>query len=181
MSRYDEMKGNMQALYDEAVKELQELEQKRQDILKDLEFLSPICGKKTYDLKALKVAESSNKPAAAAAAGRRGGRRGGRKAAADKAVVAPKAAKVAADKATGEKKERVKEEVLRSRVMDCLNAAFPNSLSASEIFEKIESTGLPGTPSFRTRVYGKLGDWTREGILERPDRGVYRLAKKNED
>lgn len=172
MSRFDEMKGNMQALYDEAVKELQDLEQRRQDALKVIEYLSPIYGKKTYGLKDLKVAESSNKPADVARRGRRG-----RKAAADKAVAAPKAAKVAAAKASGDKKERVKEEVLRSRVMDCLKGAYPNSLSASEIFEKIEATGLPGTPSFRTRVYGKLGDWTREGLLERPERGVYRLAK----
>lgn len=169
MASYDELKDNLQALYDAAVKELQDLEAKRQDVLKNIEFLSPICGKKTYDLNALKVAESSNKPAVAVAAKGRGrGRKPG----------SGKAAKDAAAK-TGAKKERVKAETLRNIVIDCLTKAYPDSLAASEISGAVVGAGLPNTKSLQSRLYAKLSEWEKEGVLERVERGVYRLVKKD--
>ena len=46
------------------------------------------------------------------------------------------------------------------------------------VIEKLKKEGLPNTQSFRTRVYGKLGVWTKEGLLARPERGVYQIVKK---
>ncbi len=152
MSRYDEMKGSMQALYDEAQKELQELEKKRQDILSTLEYLGPICGKKTYSVDSLKSA----KPGAR--------------------VSRKPAAKVSAPAKSDNKKARIKESVIRALVLGCLSEAHPNSMSASEIFEKLNKAGMPNTTSFRTRIYGKLGVWTSEGLLRRLDRGVYQVV-----
>ena len=50
MSNFDELKGNMQALYDAAKKELVENEKKHQELLNIINVLGPIYGneKKTY-------------------------------------------------------------------------------------------------------------------------------------
>lgn len=55
MSRYDEIKGNLQGLYDAAQEELLELDKKREDILRGIELISPFCGKKTYSVEDLKA------------------------------------------------------------------------------------------------------------------------------
>ena len=105
--------------------------------------------------------------------GRKPGSKSAAKAAAP-AVAAPAAAK------KENKKPRIKDEVIRKLIMDCLNEAYPNSMSAGEIFEKLNKAGMPKTNSFHTRVYGKLGVWTQDGILERLDRGVYKIVKSAE-
>lgn len=164
MSVYDEMKGNLQALYDAALEELKAIEEKRARVLKDIEYLSPLCGdrhdisdSKKYDLSTLKSVEGTP---------RRHMRQNKFNRVPDRA-----------ERLAGEKKIRVKEEDLRVAIMESLEAVYPNSLSAAEIFDKLKSLNLPDTQSFRTRVYGKLGEWTKGGILDRPERGVYRLMK----
>ncbi|MBQ1925911.1 MAG: hypothetical protein II180_07335 [Proteobacteria bacterium] len=158
MSRYDEAKGNLQALYDAAREELLELDKKREEILREIEFLGPICGKKsTYSVESLK--------AAAPKATRRG-----RKPSKD---VKEKAAEVKSGKS-----ERIKEGRIRELVEKYLGEAAPNSMAATEIFDKLKKEGLPATKSFSTRVYGLLSRWVKEGIMVRAGRGAYKLADK---
>lgn len=165
MANYDELKGNMQALYDAAKKELVENEKKHKELLSTIELLAPICGgKNTYSVADLKAVE-----AAAPKAARRGRKPG--KAAAKVEVKAEKA------EAKAGKKPRIKEEVIRELILKSLSDAYPNSMSAGEILEKLNKAGLPTTRSFLTRIYGKLGTWTSDGILERVDRGVYKIVK----
>ena len=92
-------------------------------------------------------------------------------------VAAKKADAPIAKKQEG-KKVRIKEEKIRESIIKYLTDVYPNSMSAGEIFEKLKKEGLPNTQSFRTRVYGKLGVWTKEGLLARPERGVYQIVKK---
>lgn len=158
MSRYDEAKGNLQALYDAAREELLELDKKREEILREIEFLGPICGKKTYSVEGLK--------AAAPKATRRG-----RKATKD--VKKEKVAEVKSGKP-----ERIKEGRIRELVEKYLAEVAPNSMAATEIFDKLKKEGLPATKSFSTRVYGLLSRWVREGKMVRADRGAYKLADK---
>jgi hypothetical protein len=66
-------------------------------------------------------------------------------------------------------------------VMKCLEEAAPGSLSANEILCKLVEAGLERTDSFQTRVYSKLSEWTKDGLLIKPDRGVYQIAPKNND
>ena len=46
-----------------------------------------------------------------------------------------------------------------------------------EIFGRLLKEGMPDTPSFRTRVYSKLGVWANEGVIQKVGRGVYKSAK----
>ena len=137
MSRYDEIKGNMQSLYEAAQAELKELEKKRGDLLNEIQMLSKLCEKKTYSIETLK-ATSSKAPRKAAA---------------------PKKHEKAARNADG-KKKRIKEETIRDLVVKYLDAAAPNSMSPVEIFRALTTKeALPETTSFRTRVYGRLTKW----------------------
>jgi hypothetical protein len=153
MSRYDEIKGNMQSLYEAAKAELKELDKKRESLVKEIEMLSSLCGKsekKTYSIETLK-ATSSKAP---------------RKAAAKKHEKAPRNAEG--------KKKRIKEETIRELVVKYLNEAAPNSMSPVEIFTAlVTKESLPETQSFRTRVYGRLTTWANEGIIRKVGRGVY--------
>lgn len=54
MSRYDEAKVNLQLLYDAAREEILELDKNREEILREIEVLTPICGKKPYSVEGLK-------------------------------------------------------------------------------------------------------------------------------
>ncbi len=162
MSNYDEMKGSLQALYDAARKEREALKKKLEEVEETLNVLAPVyggTGKKKFSLETLRTAEEKHPRRAAAK------------------VAAKKAEAPAAKKAEG-KKERVKEEKFRVLIVKYLTDMYPNSMSAGEIFEKLKKDGLPNTQSFRTRVYGKLGVWTKEGLLARPERGVYQIVKK---
>lgn len=158
MSRYDEAKGSLQALYDAACEELEALDSKRDELLKTLEVLGPIYGKrKTYSVENLKAAAPTT-------SGR------GRK---------PSKEKKEKDvEAVSGKHERIKEARIRELVTKCLEEASPDSMTAIEISNKLEKDGLPSTKSFKTRVYGLLSNWVKEGLLTRPGRGVYRLAEK---
>ena len=166
MSRYDELKNNIQALYDAAQAELLELEKKRQEVLKDIENLSKFVGnKKTYSLETLKVTSSKSTRSRKAA---------------PRAAAAPAAAKKpakAAKQPVVAKKSRIKEETIRQLVCKYLKDAEPNSMSPVEIFGRLLKEGMPDTQSFRTRVYGKLGIWANEGVIKKVGRGVYKSAK----
>ena len=161
MSNYDEMKGSLQALYDAARKEREALKKKLEEVEETLQVLEPVYGgtsKKKFSLETLQAAEEKHPRHAAA-------------------KVAVKKAEAPAKKQEG-KKVRIKEEKIRESIIKYLTDVYPNSMSAGEIFEKLKKEGLPNTQSFRTRVYGKLGVWTKEGLLARPERGVYQIVKK---
>lgn len=167
MANYDELNGNMRALYDAAKKELADMEKKRAELENIVNVLSPLYGssKKTYSVEALKAVE-----AAAPRASK--GRKGAKAVKADKVAKGMKAVKAA----KGAKQERIKENVLKSLVVKYLTEVHPKSMAASEILAHLEKDGMPKTVSFRTRVYGCLGNWSKDdGMLERLDRGVYRI------
>jgi len=162
MSNYDDVKGSLQELYNTALKERDALKKKLEEVENTLRVLEPVYGgnsKKKFTLETLQAAEEKHP------------RRSAAKAAPAKKAEAP------AKKAEG-KKVRIKEEKIRDLIVKYLTAVYPNSMSAGEIFEKLTKEGLPNTPSFHTRVYGKLGVWTKEGFLARPERGVYQIVKK---
>ena len=162
MSKFDEMKGSLQALYDAARKEREALQKKLEEVEETLNVLEPVYGKaskKKFSLETLQAAEEKHPRRAAAK------------------VAAKKADAPIAKKQEG-KKVRIKEEKIRESIIKYLTDVYPNSMSAGEIFEKLKKEGLPNTQSFRTRVYGKLGVWTKEGLLARPERGVYQIVKK---
>ena len=163
MSSYDNFRVEMQERYDAAIAKLAELDKEREEVLKIIEYLSSICGKKTYTLENLK--EPIHAPAKKVG-------RGAKKVAVCKASCDKKA--------TEGKKPRIKTEVLMGLVMKCLEEA-PGSLSANEILCKLVEAGLERTDSFQTRVYSKLSEWTKSGLLIKPDRGVYQIAPKNND
>ena len=172
MAKYDEVKGNLVALYEEAQKELRDLEAKRADVLRTLECLGPIFGSKTVAAAAAKeVVVEEAKPA----------KRRGRKAGATKAAKAADKADKAAKASNDEKKSRIKSEDLFRLVMDYLKEAYPNSLAGAEILAKLFKAGMPQTASFRTRVYGSLSKWAKEGLLEHGERGVYKCPVKKDD
>lgn len=171
MAKYDEVKGNLVALYEEAQKELRDLEAKRADVLRTLECLGPIFGSKTVTAAAKEVAVEGAKPA----------KRRGRKAGAAKAVKVAEKADKAVKASNDEKKSRIKSEDLFRLVMDYLKEAYPNSLAGAEILAKLFKAGMPQTASFRTRVYGSLSKWAKEGLLEHGERGVYKCPVKKED
>lgn len=164
MSRYDDLKGSMQALYDAAIAELAELDKKRQEVLNDIEYLGNICGKKTYTVKQLQ--EPSHVPAKKVG-------RGMKKNVCVKAPVEKKSSEG--------KKPRIKTEVVMGLVMKYLQEAAPDSLSANEILCKLDEEGLAKTDSFQTRIYSKLSEWVKEGLIIKPSRGVYQIAPKNND
>lgn len=158
MSRYDEAKGSLQNLYDAACEELEALNSKREELVKMIEILGPIYGnRKTYSVENLKAA-------APMPSGR------GRKPSKEK--------KEKEVEAASGKHERIKEARIRELVTKCLEDAAPDSMTAIEISNKLEKEGLPSTKSFKTRVYGLLSTWVKDGLLTRPGRGVYRLAEK---
>jgi hypothetical protein len=168
MAKFDELKGNLGALYEEAQRELRDLEVKRADVLKTLELLGPLFGSKTVAAPAKEVVDEA-KPA------KRRGRKTGKVAkAADKADKADKAG-------SDEKKSRIKSEDLFRLVMDYLKKEYPKSLAGAEILAKLFEAGMPQTASFRTRVYGSLGKWAKEDVIDHPERGVYRYPKKDAD
>lgn len=157
MSRYDEAKGNLQALYDAALEERIELQKKLDEVQREIELLGAVCDKKmTYSVANLKDAEpkTSNR---------------GRK--------STKAAKKEKEDVAGcPKRERIKGDRIRELVVKCLSDAAPNSVAALEIYDKLISEGLPKSKSFQTRVYSLLTAWVKDGTLIRPGRGVYQLA-----
>ena len=179
VSEYDQIKNNMQKMYDAAQAKLQDLERERQEVLKNLELLGNFVGaKKTYSLETLKATSSKSARGgrkAAAVAAPRAAR--GRKAAAPAAAAAPKKAVRAAAKPVAGKKARIKEETIREMVCKYLKDAEPNSMTPVEIFGRLLKEGMPDTPSFRTRVYSKLGVWANEGVIQKVGRGVYKSAK----
>ena len=169
MSSYDEMKGSLQALYNAAKKELEAIDKKREEVLNTLSVLEPVYGgKQKFTVKQLQAAESKHP------------RRTTTKTAttATKKADTTAAATHATAKKTDSKKVRIKEEKFRELIIKYLTDVYPNSMSAGEIFEKLTKEGLPNTQSFHTRVYGKLGDWTKEGLMNRLERGVYQSVKK---
>ena len=159
MSQFDQINGTLKKLYDAAQAQLKEVELKRKEALDTIAKLEPLFGKKTYSLETLKATSSVSHRKAAAAP-----KKGREKAA--------KAAKPAAGK-----KPRIKEEEIRSKVINMLDAYAPNSMSPVEIFGNLIKTGMPDTASFRTRVYGKLGAWAKEGVIRKVGRGVYQSVK----
>jgi len=161
MASYDEMKGNMQAFYDATKRELEELEKKREEVQKTLELLTPIFGKNTYTVETLKDVEAKASPVS-----RRGRKMSKKSAASEK-------------KAEESKKTRVKESEISDVVFSSLSAAYPDSLCANEIIEKLSLNGLPDTTSFKTRVYTLLGKWVKDGLIEKGARGVYKLVKSD--
>lgn len=162
MSDYDKIKASMQELYDAAIAKLAELDREREEVLKNIELLGNICEKKTYTLENLKDPMHASV--------KKGVRISKKRVVADVAV--PK-------KSCEGKKPRIKEEVVRDLVLKCLEDVYPNTLAASEILEKLENAGLPHTKSFTTRVYGKLREWVKAGMIIKSSRGVYQLAKKD--
>lgn len=163
MSSYDDFQGKMQEAYDIAIAKLAELDKEREDQLKIIEKLSSICGKKTYTLENLK--EPIHVPAKKAGRAKK---------------VKDVVAKVSVNKSASEtKRPRVKSEVLMDLVMKCLEDAAPGSLSANEILAKLASAGMERTDSLQTRVYTKLGEWVKTGLLIKTARGVYQIASKN--
>ncbi len=164
MANYDELKGNIQALYEAAKKELEDLDKKREEVQKTIELLGPIYGanvKNKYTLDNLKNVE------AAAAPKSRRGRKAGRKA----------AVKAVADNADETKKPRIKESAISDIVFKVLEDVYPDSLAANEIVDKIKEAGLPDSASFRTRIYTLLSKWTKENRLLKSGRGVYQIVK----
>lgn len=176
VSEYDQIKNNMQKMYDAAQAKLQDLERERQEVLKNLELLGNFVGsKKTYSLETLKATSSKSTRGGRKAAAPRAARAA--RAAAPAAVAAPKkAARVAAKPAAG-KKARIKEETIREMVCKYLKESEPNSMTPVEIFSRLLKDGMPDTPSFRTRVYSKLGVWANDGVIQKVGRGVYKSAK----
>lgn len=172
MSKFDELKGSLQAMYDEAIKEREALKKRQEEIEETIKMLGPVYGtgaKKKFSLENLKAAEDKQPRRAAKVAKK-----------ADKAEKADKAVAKKADvkKAPDTKKVRIKEERIHASIVKLLTDVHPKSMSAGEIFDQMKKEGFPGTDSFRTRVYGKLGDWVKEGMLIRPARGVYQIVKK---
>lgn len=168
MANYDEVKGNLVALYEEAQKELRDLEAKRADVLKTLECLGPIFGSKDVVSSPSAVSSEEVKPA------KRRGRKAGSKVT-NGTEKAEKEVKVSGE----EKKSRIKSEELFRLVMEYLKEASPNSLAGAEILSKLFKAGMPKTASFRTRVYGSLSKWAKEGLLEHSDRGVYKCPENH--
>lgn len=164
MANYDEMKGNMQAFYEASKRELEELDKKRAEVVKTLELLTPLFGKNTYTVETLKGAEAA---AAASSVSRRGRK-------------ATKKVAVAEKKVEEAKKPRVKESTIYDVVFSALGDAYPNSLCANEIIEKLSAKGLPDTTSFKTRIYTLLSEWVDNGKIEKVARGVYKLVKKDD-
>lgn len=152
MSDYDKLLHNMTELYEAAKKELEELERKRTQVQTNLAMLSKLLGK---DADVVDVATVST--TASAKVGRK-----------------PKVAraKKAVETTKGTRAARIREEDLRRDVLVIFDNA-PGSLSAAEIIEKLLQLNYPETASFKTRVYGKLSDWDKAGILNKVDRGVY--------
>lgn len=186
MSQFDQLDGNLKKMYDSALAELKEMDAKRIRVLNVIQTLEPLFGKKNYSLETLKATSSvSHRKAAKAAAtpAKKGPKaaKAAKTAKPAKAVKAAKPAKVAkiakpAKPVVG-KKPRIKEEEIRTNVLKMLEACSPNSMSPVEIFGNLIKLGLPDTASFRTRVYGKLGVWAKEGLIRKVSRGVYQSAK----
>lgn len=163
----DQLNGDLEKLYGAAKAELDALEGRKQQLIEIVNKLGPLFGgKKTYSLESLKATSSvaNRKPA--------------KRQRKEKAVKAPKVAKAAkAAKAAGApKKERIKEEVIRKMVLQLLGDCAPNSMSPVEIIGRMVKDGMPGTASFRTRVYNLLTKWSKEGLIRKVGRGVYQLA-----
>ena len=201
MSQFDQLDGNLKKMYDSALSELKEMDAKRIRVLNVIKTLEPLFGKKNYSLETLKATSSVShrKAAKAAAAPAKKGPKAAKAAKAAKAVKAAKPAKAAkaakavkaakpakaakaakvvkAAKPVVGKKPRIKEEEIRINVLKMLEACAPNSMSPVEIFGNLIKLGLPDTASFRTRVYGKLGVWAKEGLIRKVSRGVYQSAK----
>lgn len=152
MSGYDEILHSMTELYEAAKKELEELERKRILVQMTISKLSKVLVN-SDDIAAVSAvpASSLGKPG-----------RKQRVVRAKKAVDAPKGTRAA----------RIREEDLRRDVLTIFNDTA-GSLSAAEIIEKLLQLDYPETASFKTRVYGKLSDWHKAGILNKVDRGVY--------
>jgi len=157
MSQFDQINGTLKKLYDAAQAQLKEIELKRKEALDTIAKLEPLFGKKTYSLETLKATSSVSHR---------------------KAAAAPKKAKAAKTaKAAAGKKPRIKEEEIRTKVINMLEACAPTSMSPIEIFGNLIKSGMPDTASFRTRVYGKLGAWAKAGLIRKVGRGVYQSVK----
>lgn len=152
MSGYDEILHNMTELYEAAKKELAELERKRIQVQMTISKLSKVLGS---DDDVADVATEST--TASVKAGRK--------------QRVPRAKK-AVETTKGTRAARIREEDLRRDVLAIFDNAS-GSLSCAEIIEKLLQMNYPETASFKTRVYGKLSDWDKAGILNKVDRGVY--------
>lgn len=79
---------------------------------------------------------------------------------------------------TQKRRGRIPSATLEADIRDILAKSEERKLGASEILEElVENRSYPGTRSLRTRVYGALSKWAREGeFLKRVERGVYQLT-----
>ena len=157
MSKYDDLKNKMQELYDAAQAELQALEQKRQEVTKDIEYLGQFVG------TAKPVASAKATVAVKSTRGRKPG-----------SVSCKKTAAATKTAAKTEKRARIKEETIRELVCKYLKEAEPNSMSPVEIFERLVKDGMPNTKSFSSRVYTNLTTWAKDGVIQKVTRGVYK-------
>ena len=181
MSKYDDLKNNMQALYDAAQAELVAIDNRREEILKDIATLSTLFNvKKTYSVADLATSQAARgrKRAAAKAAAKEATAKKTRAPKAAKPGRKPAAAKVAAKtadkKGAAPRAQRIKIEAIRERVLAYLKEAAPNSMAPAEILARLVKDGMPDTKSFQTRVYGKFKVWADEGIIVKVGRGVYK-------
>lgn len=146
MSEYDAILHNMKQLYEAAKTELEDLERRRAQVQMTISKLSKVLG--TDDGLVLSTLDKSARKQGAVRA-----KKGG-------------------DGVKKARAPRIREEDLRRDVLKVFTDA-DSSLSAAEIIAKLLELKYPNTTSFKTRVYGKLSEWSKAGILKKIDRGVY--------